>query len=138
MCGRPRGVHALAERRFPTQSGGEAARVSLARVPAQQTPMLLLDEPAAALDLRHQQIVMRTARDLAATDGVAVAMVLHDLNLAAAHCHRIGLMSEGRLVACAPPWEALPRERVAEVFHQDVLVTRHPARDRPLVLADSP
>lgn len=127
-------VEGLAERAFPTLSGGEGARVSLARVLAQEAPVLLLDEPTAALDLRHQQVVMRTARGLAAA-GVAVVVVLHDLNLAAVHCDRIGLMHAGRLAACAPPWEALTRERVAEVFAQDVLVTRHPARDRPLVVA---
>lgn len=96
--------------------------------------MVLLDEPTAALDLRHQEVVMGVARALS-REGAAVVMVLHDLNLAAAHCDRVGLMGDGRLVACAPPWEALTRERVAAVFAQDVLVTRHPARDRPLVVA---
>lgn len=130
-------VAALAGRRFPTLSGGEAARVSLARVLAQEAPVMLLDEPTAALDLRHQEVVMRVARELAG-EGAAVVMVLHDLNLAAAHCDRVGLMGDGRLVACAPPWEALTRERVAAVFAQDVLVTRHPSRDRPLVVAAGP
>lgn len=127
-------VAELAGRRFPTLSGGEAARVNLARVLAQETPVLLLDEPTAALDLRHQELVMDLVRELAG-EGGAVVVVLHDLNLAAAHCDRIGLMREGRLVACAPPWEALTRARVGEVFDQDVVVTRHPARDRPLVVA---
>lgn len=127
-------VAELAGQRFPTLSGGEAARVNLARVLAQETPVLLLDEPTAALDLRHQELMMNVVRELA-DGGAAVLVVLHDLNLAAAHCDRIGLMRQGRLVACAPPWEALTRARVSQVFDQDVVVTRHPARDRPLVVA---
>ena len=125
----------LADRSFPTLSGGEAARASLARVLAQETPVVLLDEPTAALDLRHQEVVMRTARELAG-GGAAVVMVLHDLNLAAAHADRVGLMSRGRLVACAPPWRALTAERVREVFEQPVRVARHPSRDCPLIVAD--
>lgn len=128
-------VDGLAGRTVTTLSGGEAARVSLARVLAQEAPVVLLDEPTAALDLRHQEVVMRTARALADDDGAAVVMVLHDLNLAAAHCDRIGMMGGGRMVVCAPPWEALTPARVGALFAQDVLVTRHPARDRPMVVA---
>jgi len=125
----------LAERRFPTLSGGEAARAALARVLAQEAPVLLLDEPTAALDLRHQEMVMRLARKLArGARRSAVVVVLHDLNLASAWADRIGVMAGGRLVTCAPPWEALTADLVRRVFDHSVIVARHPARDCPLVV----
>ena len=126
---------ALAERVYPSLSGGEQARVSLARILAQEAPILLLDEPTAALDLRHQQAVLRIARELAA-EGVAVLAVLHDLNLAAAHADRIALLDAGRLVAEGSPWEVLTAERLSAVFAHPVAVVPHPQRDCPLVLPE--
>lgn len=105
----------LGHRRFPTLSGGEQARVSLARVLAQGAPALLLDEPTAALDLRHQEQVMRIARQRAMS-GDAVVVVLHDLNLAAAYADRIVLMSGGRVVADGPPGQVLDADRLSEVY----------------------
>ena len=123
----------IAERRFPTLSGGEQGRVSLARVLAQDTPILLLDEPTAALDIRHQQLVMEVARELAG-EGAAVLAVLHDLNLAAAYADRIAVLSRGRLAAVGTPWETLTESLLAEVFECPIAVTRHPMRGCPLVL----
>ena len=88
----------LAERLYPTLSGGEQTRVSLARVLAQETPVLFLDEPTASLDLRHQELVMRTLRGLADAGGVVVA-VLHDLNVAARYADRVVLLASGRVAA---------------------------------------
>ena len=84
----------LAERAYPSLSGGEQGRVSLARVLAQEAPILLLDEPTAALDLRHQQAVLAIARGLAA-EGATVLAVLHDLNLAAAYADRVAPSGSG-------------------------------------------
>ena len=92
----------LAGRLVTTLSGGERARVTLARVLAQDAPLLLLDEPTAALDLRHQELVMDLAGALAHS-GRAVVAVLHDLNLAAAHADRVAVMRDGRLEVCAEP-----------------------------------
>jgi iron complex transport system ATP-binding protein len=125
----------LAERVYPSLSGGEQARVSLARVLAQETPILLLDEPTAALDLRHQQAVLRIARDLA-REGTAVLAVLHDLNLAATYADRIALLDEGRLVADGTPWDVLTEDRLSAVFRHPIGVVRHPRRDCPLVLPE--
>jgi len=108
-------VEHLANRRFTGLSGGERARVSLARVLAQDTPIVFLDEPTAALDLRHQEDVLRLARDLAA-EGKAVVIVVHDLSLAGAVADRIALLSAGRLVAVGTPAEVLTPERVSEVY----------------------
>ena len=88
-------VH-LQKRRYTTLSGGEKARVSLARVLAQRSRTVFLDEPTAALDLRHQEEVMSCARSLA-SEGVAVVVVLHDLSLAAAYADRIALIAHGSL-----------------------------------------
>jgi iron complex transport system ATP-binding protein len=123
----------LAARIFPTLSGGEQERTSLARVLAQQTPILLLDEPTSSLDIRHQELVMGVARDLAGR-GASVLAILHDLNLAAAYAHRIGLLHRGRLVVCGSPWEVLSESTLSHVFDHPITVMPHPARDCPLIL----
>jgi iron complex transport system ATP-binding protein len=123
----------LAMRTFPTLSGGEQARVTLARVLSQEAPILLLDEPTAALDLSHQQLVMEIARELAAQGG-AVLAILHDLNLAAAYADRLAVLHRGRLSACAGPWDALDPDLLSEVFACPIAVVPHPVRDCPLVL----
>jgi iron complex transport system ATP-binding protein len=112
----------LADRRFTSLSGGEKARVSLARVLAQRSPIVLLDEPTAALDLRHQEEVMRIVRSLA-TDGFAVLVVVHDLSLAAAYADRIAMMAAGRVVALGSPREVLTADRVGSVYGLPVAVT---------------
>ncbi|MDI2098968.1 heme ABC transporter ATP-binding protein [Ruicaihuangia caeni] len=108
-------VSHLLGRRYTSLSGGEKARVSLARVLAQRTQLLFLDEPTAALDLRHQEDVMLTARALAAEDR-AVVVVLHDLSLAGAYADRIALLSGGRLVASGTPHEVLDAEVIGGVY----------------------
>ena len=102
----------FASRVYPSLSGGEKARAQLARVLAQQAPLLLLDEPTASLDIRHQQHVMSLAQDVAAEGGSVIAVV-HDLNLAATMAHRIALLHRGRIVADGAPWVVMD-ERAAE------------------------
>lgn len=94
-------VTAFAGRPYPSLSGGERARVALARVLAQRAPLLLLDEPTAALDLHHQELVLRVCREQAGL-GRAVVIVLHDLGLAAAHADRVAVLSGGRIAADGP------------------------------------
>jgi len=108
-------VEHLAHRRFTELSGGERARVSLARVLAQSTGIVFLDEPTAALDLRHQEDVLRIARDLA-DSGHAVVMVVHDLSLAGAVADRVALLSQGALVAVGAPAAVLTAETLSEVY----------------------
>ena len=123
----------LADRLYSTLSGGEQRRVSLARVLAQDTPVVLLDEPTAALDIGHQQLVMSLCRQLA-NDGRAVLAVLHDLNLAGAYADRIMVMSEGEVVAVGRPEEVLCPDLLSVVFNQQVMVMPHPQTDKPVVL----
>jgi len=108
-------VAGLLDRRFTELSGGERARVSLARVLAQDTAIVFLDEPTAALDLRHQEDVLRVARELAA-DGRAVVVVLHDLSLAGAVADRVGLLAAGRLVSLGPPAQVLTASALSDVY----------------------
>ncbi len=123
----------LQHRVFPTLSVGEQSRVSLSRVLAQETPLLLLDEPTAALDLRHQQLVMELAREMAGR-GASLAVVLHDLNLASAFADRILLLREGRMAALGTPRETLTEPLLSEIFRCRVSVMPHPETGLPLVL----
>ncbi|GLB64662.1 hemin import ATP-binding protein HmuV [Dietzia sp. NCCP-2495] len=125
----------LRDRTFPTLSGGEKARVSLSRALAQRTGILLLDEPTAAVDLRHQELVLGRARELADAGG-AVVVVLHDLALAAAWSDRMVLLSNGRIRAEGAPASVLTSELIDEVYHQAVLIHRHPVTGDLLVTPD--
>jgi iron complex transport system ATP-binding protein len=113
----------LADRSFRELSGGEKARVSLARVLAQDTHVVLLDEPTAALDLRHTEEVLALATRLA-RDGRAVVVVAHDLSLAATHADRLVVVAEGRVAADGPPTEVLTPDLVRSVWGLDVEVHR--------------
>jgi len=123
----------LIERIYPSLSGGEQARVTLSRVLAQETPILLLDEPTASLDLHHQQMVMDVARELAA-GGASVVAILHDLNLAAGYADRIGVLRGGELVKLGTPWETFTEELLSDVFACPITVSTHPTWNRPLVI----
>ncbi|WP_436524293.1 heme ABC transporter ATP-binding protein [Actinoplanes sp. HUAS TT8] len=123
----------FAHRPFPALSGGEQARVALARVLAQRTPLLLLDEPTAALDLRHQELVLRTARERA-LGGAAVVVVLHDLGLAAAYANRVYVLAAGRVRGVGPPAEIFTAALLSDVYQHEVEVLPHPTGGAPLVI----
>ncbi|SIS15172.1 heme ABC transporter ATP-binding protein [Williamsia sterculiae] len=99
-------VVSFADRPFATLSGGERARVALARVLAQSTPVLLLDEPTAAMDPHFGETVMAQVSQRVA-DGAAVVAVVHDLGLAAAYADTVVVLAEGRIVAAGPPADTL-------------------------------
>jgi iron complex transport system ATP-binding protein len=118
-------VTGFADRPFSALSGGERARVALARVLAQRARLLLLDEPTAALDLRHQELVLRVCRERARA-GDAVVVVLHDLGLAAAYAHRVVILCAGRAVADGAPAEVFTDRLLSDVYKQPVEVFPHP------------
>jgi iron complex transport system ATP-binding protein len=126
-------VRHLTSRGFPSLSGGEMARVSLARVLAQDTAVIMLDEPTAALDLRHQEDVLRIARTLAA-DGRAVIVVLHDLSLAGAYADDVAMINRGQMIASGPPAEILTEQRIRDVYETDVRVISDPDTGAPVIL----
>jgi iron complex transport system ATP-binding protein len=125
----------LVARRYTSLSGGEKARVSLARVLAQRAATVFLDEPTAALDLRHQEEVMACARTLAAS-GIAVVVVLHDLSLAAAYADRVALIAGGSLRAVGTPAEVITADLVEEVYGLPVEILQQSGR--PVVLPVRP
>lgn len=126
-------VERFAARPFPALSGGERARVALARVLAQDTATLLLDEPTAALDLGHQEQVLHLARERA-TAGAAVVVVLHDLGVAAAYADRVAVLDSGRIAADGPPREILTADLLTRVYQHPVDVFDHPVTGAQLVL----
>lgn len=105
----------LADRATDTLSGGELARVHLARALAAQAPLIVADEPVAALDPRHQHRVMGLLRDFVRGGGGALA-VLHDLALAVAYADRLVWMKDGRVVAEGSVRETMTVERIAQVY----------------------
>lgn len=108
-------VARLADRFVTELSGGERQRVLLARSLATEAPILLLDEPTASLDIAHALDVLSLCRELAEEEK-AIAIAIHDLNLAARFADRVALLDEGRLVACGATDEVLRAESLNRVF----------------------
>lgn len=123
----------LTDRRFNTLSGGEQARVALARVLAQRAQLTFLDEPTAALDLRHEEIVLRAMCAQAAADD-AVVVVLHDLNLAAAYADRMVLLADGRIAADGSPAEVCESSLLSSVYQYPIEIIQHPDGSTPIVV----
>lgn len=126
-------VDHMASRAYGTLSSGEQARVQVARILAQDTPIALLDEPTASLDMAHTELVLSVlARGL--TDEHTTICVLHDLNAAAHYADRLVLMSNSVVVADGPPAEVVDASLLSSVYGVPVIVTQHPTRNAPLVL----
>lgn len=107
---------AFAARALSTLSGGEAQRVHLAAALAQKPRVLLLDEPTASLDLRHQLAIFSLLRDLARREGLLVVIVTHDLNLAAGFCSHVLLLDDGRSIAAGTPAEVMTPDVLEPVY----------------------
>jgi iron complex transport system ATP-binding protein len=122
----------LASRRIDRLSGGERQRAVLAMALAQETDVLLLDEPTVHLDPAHQVAMLRLVRNLACARGFAVAAVLHDLNLAASMATRIAVLADGRVVCDATPETVISAALIRDVFGPSLAVGRHDGR--PVVL----
>lgn len=123
----------FADRMLGELSGGERQRVVVARALAQETPVLLLDEPTTHLDIGHQASVLALVRRAARTDGKAVLAVVHDLTLAAQYCDRLVMLSGGRVVAQGAPADVLREPLLREVYGAQVSVFPHPQTGLPVV-----
>ncbi|PPG07117.1 heme ABC transporter ATP-binding protein [Rathayibacter sp. AY2B7] len=114
-------VATLRDRRMPELSGGERARVAYARMRAQECDLVLLDEPTASLDIRHQERLLGQVRSHTESGGSAV-VVLHDLGLAAAYADRVVVLEGGRVRADGPPALALTTELLSDVYRFPIRV----------------
>lgn len=124
------GVEPFAERGVEHLSGGQLQRVWLASCLAQDTGVLLLDEPTTYLDLRYQVELLDLIRDLADDHGIAVGVVLHDLDQAAAVADRIALLHQGRIVRDGTPRDVLTPGRLSDVYGIRVDVDTDPSTGR--------
>jgi ABC-type cobalamin/Fe3+-siderophores transport system ATPase subunit len=128
------GLTDSAERLVEQLSGGQRQRVWIALVLAQDTDVLMLDEPTTYLDIAHQLEVLELCRRLNNKTGKTLVMVLHDLNLAARYSHHLIAMKQGRIVAAGTPTELLTPQRVQEVFGIQAQVIQDPVTGSPLVV----
>lgn len=128
------GVADLADRVVDELSGGQRQRVWIAMALAQQTPLLLLDEPTTYLDIAHQIEILDLCARLHEEQGRTLVAVLHDLNHAARYATHLIAMRDGRVVAAGPPGEVVTAELVAEVFGLPCRVIEDPESGTPLVV----
>lgn len=126
----------LADRRVEELSGGEQQLVLVARALAQDAKVILLDEPTAHLDLRHQSTILELVRKLSRDRGLAVLMSLHDLNLVSLFSDKVALLGEGQLRAFGTPKEVFNQNYLSDVYHVQLHIISHPVYDIPLVLLD--
>ena len=129
-------LRAFASRALEALSGGEAQRVVLARALAQEAPLLVLDEPTAALDLGHSQLVLQIAAELRAEHGLAVLCTLHDLTLASRYADSLVLLHGGEAAVAGPPDAVVTEANLARYFGADVEVLA--GRDGPVVAPLAP
>jgi iron complex transport system ATP-binding protein len=132
-CMEATGVAHLARRRITEVSGGEAQRVRIAQALAQESRILLLDEPTSHLDINFQIEVMDLLRRLHREEGLTVVLSLHDLNLASLYCERLVLLQQGRLLCQGPPPEVLTPSVLRQAFQVEVEIAEGPLPGRPRV-----
>lgn len=127
-------VQHLARRRIDELSGGEIQCVVIARVLAQETEAILLDEPTANLDIGHQVKVLDVIKGLCQENALTVVAALHDLNLAAEYCDRLVLINNGRIHAEGTPSEVITDDNIKAVYGAGSHVYSHPLSGLPAVL----
>lgn len=116
----------FADRLMGTLSGGERQRARIARALAQQPDALVLDEPTASLDVRHEMDIFELLRELASVDRRTVLLVTHNINLAARYADRLLLLDRGSVAAEGAPEDVLRPDLLERVYHWPVAVGRHP------------
>ncbi|GAA1943036.1 ABC transporter ATP-binding protein [Kitasatospora viridis] len=128
------GVAELADRTVDELSGGQRQRVWIAMALAQETPLLLLDEPTTFLDITHQVELLDLCARLHEEQGRTLVAVLHDLNQAARYASHLIAMRDGQVLAAGPPGEIVTAELVERVFHLPCRVIDDPETGTPLVI----
>ncbi|MEV6302644.1 ABC transporter ATP-binding protein [Actinoplanes sp. NPDC051861] len=128
------GTADLADRPLQQLSGGQRQRVWVAMALAQDTDLLLLDEPTTFLDINHQVELLRLLRRLNQESGKTIVAVLHDLNLASRFCDHIIAMADGSIAAEGPPAEVITAELVAKVFGLACVIVPDPVTGTPIVV----
>jgi iron complex transport system ATP-binding protein len=123
----------LSARDMESLSGGERQRVLIARALAQEPRLMLLDEPTAFLDIRHQVDFFDRIRSLNRDRGLTVIAVTHDINLAAHYCDRIILLKDGRIEAAGPVDAVITEENIRKAYETRVMVDRHPGTGSPRI-----
>jgi iron complex transport system ATP-binding protein len=131
---RATGISDLAERLVDELSGGQRQRVWMAMALAQETDLLLLDEPTTYLDIAHQMDILDLCAQLHARQGRTLVAVLHDLNHAARYATHMIAMRDGKIIATGPPEEVVTAENVAEIFELPCRVMPCPETGTPLVI----
>lgn len=116
----------FADRPISTLSGGERQRARVARALAQQPGTMVLDEPTASLDIRHEMAIFELLHGLTARDGVTIVLITHNINLAARFATRLLLLAGGRPAVEGPPDEVLTRDVLERVYGWPVTLTSHP------------
>lgn len=124
----------LADRNVDALSGGERQRVAIAMALAQRTPIILLDEPTANLDLAYQPAMMSLMRRQAREEGKTIIAAMHDLTLAAQFCDTAAMLSDGEILALGDPSEVLTPENIRKAYGAEVSILRHPRTGKPVVV----
>ncbi|MFF7291112.1 ABC transporter ATP-binding protein [Microbacterium sp. NPDC008134] len=135
---RATGVAVLRDRAIDELSGGQRQRAWIAMLLAQQTPVMLLDEPTTYLDIAHQLEVLELCRRLNREEERTVVLVLHDLDQACRYADHLVVMREGRILATGAPGEVMTAELIAEAFALEALVQPHPVTGTPMVVPIAP
>ncbi len=127
-------THTLAERRINELSGGEIQCLLIARVLAQETKAILLDEPTANLDIGRQVEILDLIKNLCLENNLTVLAALHDLNLASQYCDRLFLINNGHIYAEGTPGEVITARNIKEVYGAEGCVYTHPLNSLPAIL----
>lgn len=128
------GTWQLRDKSINALSGGERQRVIVARSIAQNTEIILLDEPISHLDIRHQIDILNEIKSMNVNKNVTIVAVLHDINLAAAYSDELILMKNGTIYNQGTPENIIREDIIKEVYDLDVYITKNPLTDKPFIM----
>lgn len=124
----------LKDKKINAISGGERQRVIIAKAIAQQTNILLLDEPVSHLDIHHQIAILNVLKDLQKRRKLTVITVLHDLNLAASYSDELILLNNGNIQVCGAPEKVITEEHIKDVYNMEVTLINNPNNNKPYII----